>query len=338
MRRPEKRSGFTLVELLVVIAIIGILIALLLPAVQAAREAARRSQCSNNLKQIGLALHNYNDTYGSLPPAWVLSRGGNAPPSGDDYTQWGWGAMILPYIEQESVHKAIDVGDTHLAEAVTIGASLSVMQQRLEAYRCPSDVGPDLQESFRYLWDTGGSGQFYTATSNYVGAHGSWSARYQPVLTNTQRDEVGAFQGNLGVQFAAIRDGTSNTIAVGERAYEYNADTGGVILTRAALIYGVQRPNNLSDRGDQIGHARTRLNYSIDCTIAQVCGRPRSGFSSLHPGGAMFVFCDGSTHFISETIEYGADTDGDQYANNQATNTAYERLIARSDGQPVGNF
>ena len=100
MRVSVNRSGFTLVELLVVIAIIGILIALLLPAVQAAREAARRSQCSNNLKQLGLAMHNYHDTFKSLPPGWA-----NAVGHGNNYALWGWGAMILPFVEQGALHR-----------------------------------------------------------------------------------------------------------------------------------------------------------------------------------------------------------------------------------------
>jgi prepilin-type processing-associated H-X9-DG protein len=322
-----------LVELLVVIAIIGILIALLLPAVQAAREAARRSQCSNNLKQIGLALHNYNDTYGSLPPAYVFSAG-----TDDTYAQWGWGAMILPFMEQGTVHDALDVGDLNLPYALDNAALVTIMQQPISAYRCPTDTTADVQAGFRWLPDSGGN-HVYTATSNYVGAHGSWSVQYRRSLANaTERDEVGVFQENLGVQFAAIRDGTSNTIAVGERRGEYNADTGVIIDVRAALIFGTRSQTTIAQRGDQVAHGRTRLNYTFDCSIANQCGRARSGFSSLHPGGAMFVFCDGSTHFISETIEYGADTDGDQWANNRATNTAYERLIARSDGQPVGTY
>jgi prepilin-type N-terminal cleavage/methylation domain-containing protein/prepilin-type processing-associated H-X9-DG protein len=332
MRHPLRRSGFTLVELLVVIAIIGILIALLLPAVQMAREAARRSQCANNLKQIGLALHNYCDSYGSFPAAWVFSEG-----TDDTYAQWGWGALILPYMEQESVHSAIQVGDLRLPEALDNATMRGIMQVPITTYRCPSDVAPDVQAGFRWLPDSNAN-QIYTATSNYVAAHGSWSAEYLPTLATTQKDEVGAFQGNLGVRLAAIRDGTSNTIAVGERREEYNADNGPLIAVRAALIFGTRQQTTIAQRGDQLAHGRTRLNYTFDCSVASNCGRPRSGFSSEHPGGAMFVFCDGSTHFISETIEYGADTNGDQYADNRATNTPYERLIARADGQPVGQY
>jgi prepilin-type N-terminal cleavage/methylation domain-containing protein/prepilin-type processing-associated H-X9-DG protein len=338
MRHRSRNHAFTLVELLVVIAIIGILIGLLLPAVQMAREAARRTHCSNNLKQIGLALQNYHDSYESFPPGYLLSTGGSAPPTGDDYSQWGWGAMILPFMEQRPLYDAIDVGDTPLPYALEVPASLSAMQQPLSAYRCPSDTGPDLQSGVRYLWDTQ-SQQVYTATSNYVAAHASWGGnntnhRYASPLTPNEKDEVGAFQEGRGCSFAAIMDGSSNTIAVGERRWEYkDSVNGGTDTARAALIYGIQRPNNAPDRGDQVAHGRVKLNYT-----AGTPNRARQGFSSMHPGGAMFVFCDGSTHFLSDNIEYGPDTDGDQWADDRDTNTIYERLIARRDGQPVGNY
>ena len=332
MRHPLKRSGFTLVELLVVIAIIGILIALLLPAVQMAREAARRSQCANNLKQIGLAVHNYIDSHTSFPPAWAFSEG-----TDNTFPQWGWGAMILPYMEQEAVHQTIKVGDLRVTEALDNATMRAAMQVPITTYRCPSDVAPDVQTGFRWLPDSQGN-QIFTATSNYVGAHGSWSVEYTPILSTNEKDEVGVFQENLGVKIAAIRDGTSNTIAVGERREEYNSDNGPLISVRAALIFGTRHQTSIAQRGDQVAHGRTRLNYTFDCSVATNCGRARSGFSSEHPGGAMFVFCDGSTHFISETIEYGPDTNGDQWGDNRATNTTFERLIARADGEVVGPF
>jgi prepilin-type N-terminal cleavage/methylation domain-containing protein/prepilin-type processing-associated H-X9-DG protein len=337
MRSHSQRSGFTLVELLVVIAIIGILIALLLPAVQMAREAARRSQCSNNLKQVGLAWHNYNDSFTCFPPAWIRSTVGRQfagnPSNGNDYSQWGWGALILPYMEQEPLHHSINVGDTPLPIALTIPNSLSMMRLPVGTYLCPSDVAPSIQMGFRDLWDEGGQ-SVYTCVTNYVASHGSWSARYSVSLNANQSDEVGAAREDSGCQIASIRDGTSNTIAVGERRWEYKDVTGSTQFTRAAVLFGIRQRNHLVGRAHVIGHGRAKLNYTFNQTI----GRARQGFSSPHPGGAMFVFCDGSTHFISETIEYGPDTDGDQWADNRATNTTYERLIAIKDGQPVGPY
>ncbi len=334
----NRRQGFTLVELLVVIAIIGILIALLLPAVQAAREAARRSQCSNNLKQIGLGLQNYHDTFKSFPPAWVLSRGPGAPANGDGYPQWGWGAMILPFVEQQALDDALNVGKSHLADIAA--ANPALLQSSIAGYRCPSTTGPELNSGRKpdAPFDT-----IEPGLSSYVGANTSWAGDLtrQTRGNNTGwvanwNDERGVFIEDKGTRMRDITDGSSNTIAVGERRWQFT-DTLGVIRTaRSALIIGTRNPGNGTRRGDQIGIGRARLNYDYDGSSSIT--RARQGFSSKHPGGAQFVFADGSSHFISETIEAGPDPDGNQWANNRATNTVYERLIAIQDGQPVGEY
>jgi len=169
--------GFTLVELLVVIAIIGILVGLLLPAVQAAREAARRMSCSNNLKQIGLAFHNYADVHKSYPSGYFAKIPNNKTSS--ERSLWSWGAFLLPYVEQASLYDALQPGtillETHLATA----QGLTLLQTPISVYRCPSDIGPDLNNfDDAFTGDTNnyynrhvtsdGSDRIAIATSNYV--------------------------------------------------------------------------------------------------------------------------------------------------------------------------
>ena len=139
-----KRFGFTLIELLVVIAIIAILVALLLPAVQQAREAARRSSCKNNLKQLGLALHNYHDTHGVFPAGYYA---GDHPSVADGEgdgrdARYGWGSMILPFLEQAPLYDKMQVGDRLLSQNVNDPTVLADMQTPISAFRCPSDVAP----------------------------------------------------------------------------------------------------------------------------------------------------------------------------------------------------
>src|SRR6185436_8212870 len=138
--KRKKFQGFTLVELLVVIAIIGILVALLLPAVQAAREAARRMQCGNNLKQIGLALHNYHDTYKTFPMGYLFINSPPSPPPlppQPNTETWAWSAFILPYIEQPALHERLGVNTRTLYAALTTGAAFTpLMQTQLKGYMC----------------------------------------------------------------------------------------------------------------------------------------------------------------------------------------------------------
>ena len=328
MKSCKGRSGFTLVELLVVIAIIGILIALLLPAVQMAREAARRSQCSNNLKQLGLALHNYHDTYRCFPSGWC-NKGGN------DINLWGWSALILPYIEQKPLHDQLDVGDIHLEDLTTSllnGNSVGILSQPISSFRCPSCIGPD-QNTNRDRFPFG-TGNGRLATSNYVGANDSW--RTERGATAGPDEERGLFRENSKYKMAHILDGSSNTIALGERNWQVRTDAGNAYTRGAAVVFGIRRRNDQTHRADQVACGCPGINHDVDSTGT----RKRQGFASDHPGGAQFAFADGSVRFISETIEHdkgGNGTTCNDTAALRDLDSTWERLIAINDGNPVGS-
>ena len=191
---PQRRPGFTLIELLVVIAIIAILIALLLPAVQQAREAARRTQCRINLKQIGLALHNYHDTYNTFPPLTVYSGYDTVPVhSATDQAAYGWGAFILPSLDQAPLFNQLNVSGSELHVSLQNAAFRPLVQTVLTVYRCPSDVAEDRNTSRRFT--NAAYGNTSAATSNYVANMGTQWANSQNVLNNnaTLRDPFGVF-------------------------------------------------------------------------------------------------------------------------------------------------
>lgn len=326
-----KKRGFTLIELLVVIAIIAILIALLLPAVQQAREAARRTQCKNNLKQIGLALHNYHDTFSIFPPANIVGPAWiNSCPEGQ-CGHWSWGALLLPMIDQAPLFEQLDVGNTPLPTAASDPARLTLMQTSLPAFRCPSDIGPAINDEHRIPTESGGNADCTTgdcvptSTSNYVGSNHSWNLerdRWNGFLGRANRlGSSGNPQGRASAtRISEILDGTSNTFAVGERAYQLQ----GVTL-RAGVVLGQNGDTGNHNRQGQVytlGAGRWKINDTCND-----CGR---GFSSHHAGGAQFLMCDGAVRFVSENIDHNN-------ANSNIDST-YERLIAIDDRQPVGDF
>lgn len=337
IRLIKRRSGFTLIELLVVIAIIAILIALLLPAVQQAREAARRTQCKNNMKQIGLALHNYHDVYRMFPSGWYSTPDG----SGGDVNQiaaWSWTAMILPYMDQAPLFNLLDVGRTpmeEIFESPTPAAhvdKLAAMRQSYQAFLCPSDVAPNLNEGRPYPQSRRDTA---IATTHYVGSLGSWT------MNSDDRGRGFFSDGVLGkpIRIRDITDGTTNTIAVGERRWTYTAADGSQRLARAATLFGVTRTNNSGrGRSDACFSGRPRINFD---GLRE--NRARRGLSSNHVGGVQVTLGDGSVRFISENIDHelGGGAPGDsayQRSQTRATDSTYERLLNREDGEPVGEF
>jgi prepilin-type N-terminal cleavage/methylation domain-containing protein/prepilin-type processing-associated H-X9-DG protein len=284
-RDPQR--GFTLIELLVVMAIIGVLIALLLPAVQAAREAARRAQCVNNLKQIGIALHNYDQAYQTFPPGYVE----NVSSTGDDLGPgWGWASMLLPQLEQAPIFSSINFN-----LAVERAENLTVRLAQIGVFLCPSDsVKPEWWAQSRDPI----TGQpiariCQVAPSNYVGMYGT---------TEPGVNGDGLFFRNSQVSLRDITDGTAQTIAIGERAHNLGEATWTGSVTGAILFpddgdgVGYPRPENSS--GMILGHAGERKGP----------GDPNSDvnqFYSRHNGrGVNFLFADGHISFLKSTMDY----------------------------------
>ncbi|MFH1266895.1 MAG: DUF1559 domain-containing protein [Planctomycetota bacterium] len=302
------RTGFTLVELLVVIAIIGILIALLLPAVQAAREAARRAQCTNNMKQLGLALHNYHDTFkcfcpSSISKGWAVNAGGNDPMT----LNLNGLVLLLPYLEQSALYDKYDFkqaasdymglqpGGPLMGDPVTSG-NADVISQRVAAFTCPSDAGdPLLPASGGYAIKGSGGPRGVKTCYDFCGRgvyhyyyHNYWK-RY--CKTNTTIAPM--FGENSATKFRDVKDGTANTFAMVERTYDvYNGDCSAwgyraYVMVPPDIRYGLNRwprSTNPGRRG-QLG----------DWYWA----------GSLHPGGLNFLMADGSVQFVSETADQG---------------------------------
>lgn len=305
----RRRAGFTLVELLVVIAIIGILVALLLPAVQYAREAARRMSCSNNLRQLGLALHNYHDTSKALPCAWYYSP---SPPNVQ-----GWGPCILPQIEQQPLYDKYNFRVPACQQFGPIGlANMAVISTNIPTFMCPS-VGP--RTTYDGLLPGGtlpGIPQltWKAAPSDYcvaTGVRGAFGAIAYAKVGGQGGNREGALQpgatllNSFGGTLSDIQDGTSNTILLGER-------TGGGVIYTKRKVFTVPAPYHMLNGGgwgDGLNgeHWHSGTLYSgltwppqegpcgINCTNLR-----GYGFHSFHPGGSQFVMADGRVHLIHE--------------------------------------
>ena len=322
MKVQGRKSGFTLIELLVVIAIIAILIALLLPAVQQAREAARRTQCKNNLKQFGLAMHNYHDTHNVFPVGLIARPGGagwttqcsvmsnGVAVANNDYRSWGWGTFILPFIDQAPLFNTLSPNGCRMPDAASPFGGQNLLEQPVVAFRCPSDVGP--------------------ARNPF---HQNYSASNDPV--NERICDV-----NSRVSMRDILDGTSNTLLVGERALR--TDPAGLRQT-GAIVWG--RSNNTDAAW------KFRVNWPINDVnpntanngIAGDPGCQRHNMGSQHEGGAQFLMCDGAVRFISENIAHNPAAGSTTTCLGMNLNMAgpafvMQNLYFPDDGNTIGEF
>ncbi len=272
-----RRTAFTLIELLVVIALIAVLIGLLLPAVQKAREAAFRGQCQNNLRQIGLALHNYHDANQTLPPGY-LAKVPYSDGATDTYPGWGWAAFILPYVEQANVYHAFN-----LSQPVQ---TFPGIQTTIKTYVCPADLGTGTP----FMVPTAFSSPIaLAAPSSYAACCGSDSADTADPNGN------GVFFRNSQVRLTDILDGTSQTILVGERAFANAQGIWAGAISNGVILRGPMNKNP----GTSDGPAPCLV--LAHCHLINTQGDFDGGlddFSSLHFGGANILFADGSVHFI----------------------------------------
>ena len=339
-----KKSAFTLIELLVVIAIIGVLVGLLLPAVQQAREAARRASCVNNLKQIGVGLHNFNSSQGHFPSGVMCGNGtGSTTPQMGANGGWAWGAMILALCDQQSLADTMQVGNSKVWQD-----NKQTGRTSISFYLCPTDAAPTVNEE-RVRWVGAGTS---AGTSNYVGNAGTKPIKNTLGVPNSHcahedspENKAAARSYYTGVLFprssmtmAQITDGTSSTFLVGERDYsstqhgDHEASNWigsfGAGWHTEPFHYNWVTIFDEANSNLQINdYDATSPTNTPDCWPVSGCGDPygvtdADSWSSQHPGGAQFVLCDGSVRLVRETISEAVFAD----------------LCNRGDGDVIPSF
>jgi prepilin-type N-terminal cleavage/methylation domain-containing protein/prepilin-type processing-associated H-X9-DG protein len=268
----RRRRGFTLIELLVSIAIIGILIGLLLPATQKIREAAARNQCANNLRQLGIACHEHHDSHGSFPPGYAASV-----PYPDTSPGWGWGAFLLPYIEQDPLFRQID-----LSQPVESSPAIGTV---IKTFLCPSDIVP--LDAFP-MTDVFLDPVATAAPSSYAASVGNDSSDVDAETGN------GVFYRNSQTRIADITDGTSTTTLLGDRAWSQTNGIWAGAPSGAVARAGIQNafPFATAPAAALVLVHNNWINITTDADGGL------DDFSSNHAGGINLLFADGSVHFV----------------------------------------
>tara|TARA_R110002095_G_scaffold198159_1_gene177570 strand:+ start:3283 stop:4260 length:978 start_codon:yes stop_codon:yes gene_type:complete len=319
-----KRPGFTLIELLVVIAIIAILIALLLPAVQQAREAARRSTCKNNMKQIGLALHNYHDTANTFPVGAIHGATVGLP-------KGNWRIGILPHIDQAPAYNQLDfVNGDFSGNRYTNNDVLRTL--RVPTYRCPSSIHP--------MASTDDGNTLGGMKMDYVGISGATPALGGATACGTSSVyggnvfcDNGLLAAFCNYRFRDITDGSSNTMIISEQSgLVANKDIRASYNGGWYGWYGTTKPSKITGSADSFGGGLTSVRYPInsnrDTLFTSLPGGANDPYdsntilNSMHTGGIHVLLADGAVRFISENIDFGT----------------LSKICMRNDGQVIGEF
>jgi prepilin-type N-terminal cleavage/methylation domain-containing protein len=316
----RRRAGFTLIELLVVIAIVGVLVSMLMPAIQKIRESANRMVCQSNLRQIGIALHGYHTTKGVFPPGYTdLNTDPSSTPDNDLGPGWGWCSYLLPYVEQDNLCEQID-----FSQGVGLGSNAAPCQTRIPIFQCPSDP---VQQNFN-IWTFHGSWQMTSivvAHGNYVGCNG-WEECFDNAGGNAQgggsdglsgplgQAGVGLFYRNSRTRIESVLDGMSNTIIVGERCGSHSPTTwtGAVTGGRCPAWMATQPPTLPYTAPPGAAYDNADFNEALVLAHGNQTHLPSSDFpiydpdtfySAHSPRGANFLFGDCSVHFLPSNID-----------------------------------
>ncbi|MGQ0633562.1 MAG: DUF1559 family PulG-like putative transporter [Planctomycetaceae bacterium] len=343
----SRRRGFTLIELLVVIAIIAVLIALLLPAVQQAREAARRTQCKNNLKQVGLAVHNYVDTHNCIPPLFSISDkswNGSTFVSSDS---WSYMTMLLPFLDQAPLFNTLNPGPRRIDIVSQTPAGLALLQTSLPVVQCPTDIGPIVNTSRNFT-------SFNPPNATFLG-----KSNIAACAGNESNTGLIQEPGSGIVRFRDCTDGLSNTFLCGEAAHLLQR--AGQTMQAAAKVWpgcselsaGAGNPFGTGSSYSLWALTWWRMQDGFNTTGWPAT--PDQAFSSRHVGGSQFVLGDGAVRFVNENVQYvtapldvspqipallvqlglGCLRFGTPTAADYGV---YNRLGRRNDGYPVGDF